>query len=336
MIGIFCQWWLYSIVSLFNASVAPLLGLRSSNTFPCPVSRPIQIYRGLVPESALLDSKVLGYLHRQCSWILTGAVLASWISTDATLVSRHSLLQLSDLSSVLASKSFSFFFKSHFLRFSECAFFHWPQVPPLLVPHTGPACCPFNIFLCSVMNWHVPQYLAPFNAACNKVSGFKGYGSDHVACHCHGCAVPATSIYSLTAWKNDYLAPILFAQPLVNAALSSTMNPWHTALLESLGKIGSYVEKLDPRMVRVVFFGRLTSLQTILPFMGTRGSEDDILHALTMKLCNVALNLNMQHLEWPFAAEDEGEILAAISHVESLLDSGQPLTRCVITCIPRL
>ncbi|KAJ7584163.1 hypothetical protein C8J56DRAFT_198290 [Mycena floridula] len=31
----------------------------------------------------------------------------------------------------------------------------------------------------------------------------------------------------------------------------------------------------------------------------------------------------MEHLEWPFATEDEGEILVAIAHIESLLNSGQ-------------
>ncbi|KAJ7595991.1 hypothetical protein C8J56DRAFT_819421, partial [Mycena floridula] len=43
-----------------------------------------------------------------------------------------------------------------------------------------------------------------------------------------------------------------------------------------------------------------------------------------MKLCNTALNLNMEHLEWPFAAEDEQEIAIAIIHIESLLNLDQP------------
>ncbi|KAJ7587260.1 hypothetical protein C8J56DRAFT_861563, partial [Mycena floridula] len=101
------------------------------------------------------------------------------------------------------------------------------------------------------------------------------------------------------------------------------MNP-PTSLMESLAKIVSYMTKLDPSMVQVVFFGRLTSLQTIIRFMGAQVCDDDVLQALTTKLGNIALNLNMEHLEWPFAAEDEGEILAAIVYVESFLNLDQP------------
>ncbi|KAJ7581713.1 hypothetical protein C8J56DRAFT_250366 [Mycena floridula] len=105
----------------------------------------------------------------------------------------------------------------------------------------------------------------------------------------------------------------------------------HTSLLESLAKIVSYTTKLDPSMVRVVFFGSLTSLQTIIRLMGAQVSDDNILRALTMKLCNIALNLNMEHPEWPFTAEDEGEVVAAIAHIESILNSGQPPASVPVT-----
>ncbi|KAJ7589156.1 hypothetical protein C8J56DRAFT_30872 [Mycena floridula] len=95
------------------------------------------------------------------------------------------------------------------------------------------------------------------------------------------------------------------------------MNP-HTSLLESLDKVASYMTRLDLSSVRVVFFRHLASLQTIMQFMGAQVPDNDVLRALTTKLCNIALSLNMQHLEWPFAAEEEGEILAAITHIESL------------------
>ncbi|KAJ7589255.1 Pfs, NACHT and ankyrin domain protein [Mycena floridula] len=98
----------------------------------------------------------------------------------------------------------------------------------------------------------------------------------------------------------------------------------HTSLLESLDKIGSYTRKLDPRTVQVVFFGRLASLQTIIQLVGAQVSDDDVLQALTMKLRNIAVNLNMQHLKWPFAAEDEGDILTAIAHIESRLGAAGP------------
>ncbi|KAJ7585110.1 Pfs, NACHT and ankyrin domain protein [Mycena floridula] len=103
------------------------------------------------------------------------------------------------------------------------------------------------------------------------------------------------------------------------------MNP-HTSCLESLNKIVSYTTKLDFSGVRErAFFGSLKSLQTIIRFMGAQICDDNILQALASKLGHIAINLNIEHLEWPFSAEDEGEILAAISHIESLLDSGQPL-----------
>ncbi|KAJ7589399.1 hypothetical protein C8J56DRAFT_33442 [Mycena floridula] len=100
------------------------------------------------------------------------------------------------------------------------------------------------------------------------------------------------------------------------------MNP-HTSLLESLDKIASYTTKLDLSSVQVVFFGSLKSLQTIIQFMGAQVSDGEVLRALTAKLYKIALNLNMEHLEWPFAAEDEGDILKAIAHIESLLKSVQ-------------
>lgn len=101
------------------------------------------------------------------------------------------------------------------------------------------------------------------------------------------------------------------------------MNP-HTALLEALDKIASYTTKLDLSAVRVVFFSRLTALRTIIQFMGARVSDDNVSQALTSKLCNIVIDLNMEHLEWPFAAEDEQEISAAITHVESLLSRAEP------------
>ncbi|KAJ7589364.1 Pfs, NACHT and ankyrin domain protein, partial [Mycena floridula] len=97
----------------------------------------------------------------------------------------------------------------------------------------------------------------------------------------------------------------------------------HSSLLEALNKIASYTTKLDLSSVRVVFFVRLTSLQTTIRLVGTQVPNDDVLQALTTKLCKIALNLNMEHLEWPFAAEDEGDILKDIAHIESLLKSGQ-------------
>ncbi|KAJ7589372.1 hypothetical protein C8J56DRAFT_32988 [Mycena floridula] len=97
----------------------------------------------------------------------------------------------------------------------------------------------------------------------------------------------------------------------------------HSSLLKSLNKIASYTTKLDLSSVRVVFFVRLTSLQTTIRLVGTQVPNDDVLQALTTKLCKIALNLNMEHLEWPFAAEDEGDILKDIAHIESLLESGQ-------------
>ncbi|KAJ7581678.1 hypothetical protein C8J56DRAFT_895265 [Mycena floridula] len=109
----------------------------------------------------------------------------------------------------------------------------------------------------------------------------------------------------------------------VTILLSSTMNP-HTSLLESLAKIVSYTPKADLSAVQVAFFGRLTSLQTIIQFMGARVSDDDVLRALATKLGNIAINLNMAHPKWPFSAEDEGEVVAAIARIESLLNSGQP------------
>ncbi|KAJ7589278.1 hypothetical protein C8J56DRAFT_1025613 [Mycena floridula] len=101
------------------------------------------------------------------------------------------------------------------------------------------------------------------------------------------------------------------------------MNP-HTSLLESLNKIASFTTKLDPSTVPVVFFARLSSLQTIIKFMGAQVSDDDVLRALTAKLHKIALNLNMEHLEWPFAAEDKGDILTAIAHIESWLGAAEP------------
>ncbi|KAJ7589343.1 hypothetical protein C8J56DRAFT_32657 [Mycena floridula] len=103
----------------------------------------------------------------------------------------------------------------------------------------------------------------------------------------------------------------------------STTN-MHIELLESIDKISSHVLHLTPDNVQVIFLGRLSSFQTIMRLRGTYFSHDAVLQALTMKLCNIALNLNIQHLEWPFAAKEEEEILAAIAHIESLLNSGQP------------
>ncbi|KAJ7581693.1 hypothetical protein C8J56DRAFT_250116 [Mycena floridula] len=108
------------------------------------------------------------------------------------------------------------------------------------------------------------------------------------------------------------------------------MNP-HTSLLESLAKIVSYTPKADLSAVQVAFFCRLTSLQTIIQFMGARVSDDDVLRALATKLGNIAINLNMAHPKWPFAAEDEGEVVAAIAHIESILNSGQPPASVPVT-----
>ncbi|KAJ7589197.1 hypothetical protein C8J56DRAFT_826538, partial [Mycena floridula] len=101
------------------------------------------------------------------------------------------------------------------------------------------------------------------------------------------------------------------------------MNP-HTSLLDSLNKIASYTTKLDLSSVQVIFFGSLKSLQTIIQFMGAQVSDGEVLRALTAKLCKIALNLNMEHLEWPFAAEDEGDILKAIAQIESRLGAAEP------------
>ncbi|KAJ7574693.1 Pfs, NACHT and ankyrin domain protein [Mycena floridula] len=98
------------------------------------------------------------------------------------------------------------------------------------------------------------------------------------------------------------------------------MNP-HTAILESLAKIASYTTKLELSGVQLVSFGRLASLQTIIQFMGAWVCNDSGLQALTTKLCHIAINLNMDHLEWPFAAEDEQEIAAALTHIESMAQS---------------
>ncbi|KAJ7589303.1 Pfs, NACHT and ankyrin domain protein [Mycena floridula] len=103
----------------------------------------------------------------------------------------------------------------------------------------------------------------------------------------------------------------------------STTN-MHIELLESIDKISSHVLHLTPDNVQVIFLGRLSSFQTIMRLRGTYFTHDAVLQALTTKLCNIALNLNIQHLEWPFAAKEEEEILAAIAHIETLLNSGQP------------
>ncbi|KAJ7593584.1 hypothetical protein C8J56DRAFT_1160444 [Mycena floridula] len=98
----------------------------------------------------------------------------------------------------------------------------------------------------------------------------------------------------------------------------------HTSLLESLATIASYTMNLDLNGVQVVFFGRLASLQTIIQFIGARVSDDNVLQALATKLGNIAINLKMERLEWPFAAEDEQEIAAAIIHIESQLNGAEP------------
>ncbi|KAJ7581669.1 ankyrin repeat-containing domain protein [Mycena floridula] len=98
--------------------------------------------------------------------------------------------------------------------------------------------------------------------------------------------------------------------------------PSDSAMISACGVF--YTPKADLSAVQVAFFGRLTSLQTIIQFMGVRVSDDGVLRALTTKLGNIAINLNMAHPKWPFSAEDEGEVVAAIAHIESILNSGQP------------
>ncbi|KAJ7582146.1 ankyrin repeat-containing domain protein [Mycena floridula] len=102
----------------------------------------------------------------------------------------------------------------------------------------------------------------------------------------------------------------------------STTN-MHIELLELIDKISSHVLHLTPDNVQVIFLGRLSSFQTIMRLIGHRFSHDAVLQALTIKLRNITSNLNMQHLEWPFSAQDEGDILADIAHIESLLTLGQ-------------
>ncbi|KAJ7582092.1 ankyrin repeat-containing domain protein [Mycena floridula] len=95
-------------------------------------------------------------------------------------------------------------------------------------------------------------------------------------------------------------------------------------LLELIDKISSHVLHLTPDNVQVIFFGRLSSFQAIMRLIGHRFSHHAVLQALTIKLRDIASNLNLQHLEWPFSAQDEGDILADIAHIESLLTLGQP------------
>ncbi|KAJ7582105.1 ankyrin repeat-containing domain protein [Mycena floridula] len=103
----------------------------------------------------------------------------------------------------------------------------------------------------------------------------------------------------------------------------STTN-MHIELLELIDKISSHVLHLTPDNVQVIFFGHLSSFQAIMRLIGHRFSHDAVLQALTIKLRNIASNLNVQHLEWPFSAQDEGDILADIADIESLWTLGQP------------
>ncbi|KAJ7584492.1 ankyrin repeat-containing domain protein [Mycena floridula] len=103
---------------------------------------------------------------------------------------------------------------------------------------------------------------------------------------------------------------------------STTMD--HTALLGSLDKIASCATKLDLSGARVVFFSRLTSLQTIIRFMSARVHDDDVLQPVTGTLCDIAMNLDMEQPGWPFTQNNEQTIIAAITHIESQLSSPQP------------
>ncbi|KAJ7584536.1 ankyrin repeat-containing domain protein [Mycena floridula] len=98
----------------------------------------------------------------------------------------------------------------------------------------------------------------------------------------------------------------------------------HIALLGSLDKIASCATKLDLSSARVVFFSRLTSLQTIIRFVGARVPNDDVLQPVTDILCDIAMNLDMEQPGWPFTQNNEQTITAAIAHIESQLSSPQP------------
>ncbi|KAJ7584529.1 ankyrin repeat-containing domain protein, partial [Mycena floridula] len=91
------------------------------------------------------------------------------------------------------------------------------------------------------------------------------------------------------------------------------------ALLKSLDQITSYALKLDLSNTQVAFFSRLTSLQTIMRFMGAQITNDDVLQRLTKIISGIAMNLDTEQPEWPFSFDQEHDILSAITSIEAML-----------------
>ncbi|KAJ7584530.1 hypothetical protein C8J56DRAFT_829768, partial [Mycena floridula] len=100
----------------------------------------------------------------------------------------------------------------------------------------------------------------------------------------------------------------------------------HTALLESLDKIIGYVTQARAELnsTQMGVFSRLSSLQTVIRFMGSRIShEDTVVRELSTTISTAAVNINGAEPTWPFSSNDEQDIISALNHIESLLGSGQ-------------
>ncbi|KAJ7590173.1 hypothetical protein C8J56DRAFT_1025329 [Mycena floridula] len=101
----------------------------------------------------------------------------------------------------------------------------------------------------------------------------------------------------------------------------------HTELLQDIDKIGSYAPKLELNGTQILFFSRLTSLQTNVRLMGAWIINDPVLHRLAGRMHNIAGNLDLGRPgQWLFTPEDEQEITRAIIHVESLLSHSVTVT----------
>ncbi|KAJ7574231.1 hypothetical protein C8J56DRAFT_979901 [Mycena floridula] len=96
----------------------------------------------------------------------------------------------------------------------------------------------------------------------------------------------------------------------------------HTTLLKSLDKIISHVTEARAELnsTQMGVFSRLSSLQALIRFMGSRIShEDTVVQELSTTISTATMNLTMERPEWPFSLDEEQDILSAITSIESML-----------------